>query len=342
MSGPPPPFGYPWHVDVGQNPNINRDPPPPMDGPLPLPSVGVVLNGHGSGPSVVPLGPPPAYPPLHPPHPPHHPHHPHFALPHHPYFAHPPPPAPSSAPAAPPPQEPPFIPGGPPLYQWSPSNPSFPPPPVPGSGVSPLGFGMLGGLAGMPPPFAAGGMPWAMSAGVMPGMTGGMMSGMMSGMPGMIGGLGSMVPGMMGGMGMFPGGMWGPNGFERAPPAIIDGGAGPAPGPQLDPTVKPGGDLAGHTVIQPAETTAFMRIHSQQFPWETAGMPLPMEPLQVDSGWTVNRLITALRLPSKECQGWAVTECLELGNGRWAKGIQFHHGQQQATEQTMGMILDIA
>jgi hypothetical protein len=186
----------------------------------------------------------------------------------------------------------------------------FPPAPNPGAGVSPLpayGYGM-GGMGmgmGMPPPFAAGGMPWANG---------------------------------MGGMGM---GM-GPFGFGRPPLPFIDGasntGVGPLGGAQNDPTVRPGGDLPGHTVVQPAETTSLFRILTNCLPWEHVGMTLQIEPMQFDSGWTINRVIQAMRKPSDDCVGWALTQCYELTQGRWAKGMTYVYGSQQATEMTLGMV----
>lgn len=47
-AGPPPPFGHPWIADVGRNPNINRDPPPPpVDGLIQgaAPAGHILLNG---------------------------------------------------------------------------------------------------------------------------------------------------------------------------------------------------------------------------------------------------------------------------------------------------------
>lgn len=46
--GPPPPYGHTWIADVGHNPNINRDPPPPpIDGLIPghAPSGHILVNG---------------------------------------------------------------------------------------------------------------------------------------------------------------------------------------------------------------------------------------------------------------------------------------------------------
>ncbi|KAF2012119.1 hypothetical protein BU24DRAFT_270151 [Aaosphaeria arxii CBS 175.79] len=317
MAGPPPP-GHQWLVDVSQNPNINHDPlpPPAFEEALQAPPgapVGVIVNGPAPGAAVL-LGNPAAAPPPPAPAPPG------MALP-----IGPPPPYAS----IPIPGHPPLHPnGGPALYTQHPSHPPFPPPPIPGSGISPLNWGS--GYGGFPAPFAGSGLPW--TPGAAPPVLGGV-------------GVGGMYPGGMAGMGMGMGMPYGMGGMGmglpfpfKPPPPIIDGGSGAVPGAQNDATVKPEGDLPGHTVCQPAETTAVYRIHCNWPPWETSGVPLTVEPMQVDSGWTVNRLIGAMRLPDADCQGWAVTECIELGNGRWAKGVQFHHGQQQATEQTLGMV----
>lgn len=186
----------------------------------------------------------------------------------------------------------------------------FPPAPNPGCGVSPLAAGGMGfGYGGIPPPFAAGGMPWAGGMGM--GMTGG---------------------GFMGGFAP---------GFHRPPLPFIEGdggGVGPKPEAQEDPTVRPGGDLPGHTVVQPAETTSIFRILNDVLPWEHQGMTLQVEPMQFDSGWTINRVIAAMRKPNTECQGWGLTVCIELGGGRWAKGMTYVHGSQPATECSLGMV----
>lgn len=168
--------------------------------------------------------------------------------------------------------------------------PGIPPPPPPNSGVSPMPGWGVGGFAGAgaPPPFAPGGMPWAAGAGFGAGF-----------------------------------GAWGLGGMHRPPPPFLEGAIPPPPRPQEDPTVKPGGDLPGHTVVEPAETTSLLRIVTNAYPWEQAGANLTIEPMQFDSGWTLNRVIAALRKPNKECQGWGVTECIEIGGGRWARGMTF-------------------
>jgi hypothetical protein len=193
------------------------------------------------------------------------------------------------------------------------------PHPQPNSGVSPLpggygmggmgmGMGMGGMMGGFPPPFAAGGMPWAGGAGM-----------------------------GMGGMGM---GGFGFPGMHPPPPPFIDGavGLGKAPGDQNDPTVKPGGDLPGHTIVEPAETTSINRILTNAAPWETVGMPFTVEPMQFDAGWTINRVIKAMRKPQTECVGWGATECLELGGGRWARGMTYVYGTHQATESSISAV----
>ena len=211
------------------------------------------------------------------------------------------------------------------------------PAPAPGSGVSPLpggaGFGMGMGMPGMmgmgmgmPGMMGMGGMGMGMG---MPGM------GMMGGIPPPFAGAGlpwagnGMMGGMMGGFG-FPG-------MHPPPPPMIDGalGMGKAPPDQKDPTVKPGGDMPGHTIVEPAETTCINRILTNCAPWETLGMPFTVEPMQFDSGWTIGRMIKAMRKPNDDCIGWGVTECLELGGGRWAKGMTYVFGSHQATENTI-------
>jgi hypothetical protein len=125
----------------------------------------------------------------------------------------------------------------------------------------------------------------------------------------------------------------------RPPPPFLGPETnGPVPPAQTDPTVKPGGDIPGHTVVQPAETTSIMRILTNAYPWEQAGAHLTVEPMQFDSGWTIGRVITAMRKPNKECQGWAITECIELGGGRWARGQTFVFGSHQASDLTLNMI----
>jgi hypothetical protein len=329
MSGPPPPFGQPWFIDVGRNPNINHDPPPPppaapgadhfafpiavpVDGAASGAAVfGIVVNDPAPGAAPmqqqnfaagIPMGPPPPYGAI-------------------------PPPAMMGMP--------PFgmgmMPGA---NMAGGSSHLLPPPPNPGSGVSPvpwggmgmggMGMGGMGGMGmgmgmmnpgmmnpmgmggmgmgmGMPPPFAPGGMPWAGSGGSM---------------------------------------AFGPNGFYKPPPMWIEsgGGVGPEAAAQEDPTTKPGGDLPGHTVVEAGQYTSIIRILTNCLPWETYMAPLRMEPMQFDSGWTLNRVIAQMRKPETDCQGWGVTNCIELGGGRWAKGMTYIHGSAQASEQTLGMI----
>ena len=95
------------------------------------------------------------------------------------------------------------------------------------------------------------------------------------------------------GMGLGMGG-WGMGlgmpGFHVPPPPFVDGPNGArVPPAQEDPTIKPGGDIPGCTVLQPAENVEIRRFITNVYPWETAGAHLHCERLQVDAGWTVGR-----------------------------------------------------
>ncbi|KAF2274866.1 uncharacterized protein EI97DRAFT_91272 [Westerdykella ornata] len=302
----------PLYANIANNPNINLDPPPPPLGVPDPQSEPIHIIGLAAAGPADPAAAPPTFAPA-------------LGILVNGAVAGTTAPAPAAAVVPPPPPYPgmPFPPfglGGPwpmgmgmgmgmpfglPLGM---TPQGFPPAPNPGCGVSPLpGFGYTGGM--IPPPFAAGGMPWAAgaaatAAGFLPGFGG-----------------------------FFPGG--------RPPLPFIDGeggGVGPIPGSQTDPTVRPGGDIPGHTVVQPQETSSIFRILTNCLPWEHAGMQLQIEPMQFDSGWTINRVIKAMRLPHEECQGWGLTKCIELGGGRWAKGMTYVFGSQMATECSLGML----
>ena len=149
-------------VNVANNPNISHErPPPPFDPNAisitedqqqPEQPIGIIVNGTNPG-AAIPLGAPPPYAPF----------------------------TPAMNPMM-----------GMGMAGFGGTPPWMPPAPERNSGVSPLPGWGVGGYAGqIPPPFAAGGMPWM---------------GGMGGMNGMMGGIGGMPMGMgmgpMGGMGM--------------------------------------------------------------------------------------------------------------------------------------------
>ncbi|KAF2007921.1 hypothetical protein P154DRAFT_584316 [Amniculicola lignicola CBS 123094] len=134
-----------------------------------------------------------------------------------------------------------------------------------------------------------------------------------------------------------PGWIWqSPPTFPGAPPphpvpALPNNGLhfGPVPGDQEDPTVYHGGHFNGVTQIQPDSCTIIMLLKNNIPPWLTVMEALDVEIFSVDSHFTVNRLIKSLR-NNGDCDGWAVTECVEVGSGYWAKGQTFVSGTAQA------------
>ena len=182
-----------------------------------------------------------------------------------------------------------------------------------GLGFGGMGYGGLGfpppplGMGGVVPPFAPGNPLWA------------------GGALGM--GMG------MGGLGMYPGfGLFG----ERPPPVVQDSGTnnGPVPPAQPDITVIPGGVPPGVTNVAADEYTIVILIRANIEPWIHGIQPLSCEALNIDSNSSLNRLIQVCR-ENQDCEGWAITECIELGNGYWEKGITFTYGSPTAITGTL-------
>ncbi|ORX95354.1 hypothetical protein BCR34DRAFT_579352 [Clohesyomyces aquaticus] len=142
-----------------------------------------------------------------------------------------------------------------------------------------------------------------------------------------------------------PGGfLWG--GPAPAPPpapAITDAGPlhattfGPIPIAQSTPNALPGGKHPAVTHFFSDSYTILGWLKSDFQPWDRPFAAINMEWIQVDSGWKVDQLIRAMR-ENADCAGWAVTECIEQGNGVWERGTTFVHESVESGQslQTVG------
>ncbi|KAH9861568.1 hypothetical protein J1614_011318 [Plenodomus biglobosus] len=310
MSGPP--FGQPWHVNVGNNPNINREAPPPPIGaappvayeqqpqpqqPAPIygPPIPIGIGGPAFG-----LGAFPAFlPPL--------------GLSMDPTMMG-------------------MMMGNGPLAPIRAGN--F----LPGAHHG-IGFGLHGGagvpfpppppgvVAGVVPAFAPAAPLWTSAGGLafgnVPGGVGGMVPGMVPGMP------------MGMGMGM---GMGGATMHNRAAPMMHDGNLGfPAQPEQSDPTQIAGGIPPGVTLVESAEHSIAIFIKGNVCPWLSPGAQFQVEPMAFSSSTGLNRVIQVLNnnAAPEECENLAVTECIELGNGFFEKGQTFKYNDAVSRVLTM-------
>jgi hypothetical protein len=195
----------------------------------------------------------------------------------------------------------------------------FPPPPP-------------GAIAGIVPPFMSTQPLWnggGLAFGNVPAM------GMGLGM-----GAGVVPGGIMSGMGMGMGmGMMGGNTMHTRPaPMVHDGNMGfPAQPEQQDPTQIAGGIPPGVTMIESAEHTVVVQIKGNVCPWLSPGAQFQVEPLGFGSTTGLNRVIQVLNdhKPSEECENMAITECIELGNGMWEKGQTFKYNDAVSRVLTM-------
>lgn len=321
-----PPFGQPWLANVGNNPNINREPPPPpinagpalqaqhpaaaaaaagaqvvveqqhapiYGPPLPIgiggPAFGIAPPFGGVGIGAFP----PVFPPVGVMNP--------FRMGG--YMG------PSGGPLAPI-RAGNFLPGahhgiG---FGMHANGVPFPPPPP-------------GAIAGAIPPFAPVAPLWA---------GGGLALGNVPAMGGV--GMGGMMPGMM----MAPG-MAGSQHFRPAP-MFHDGIHGhPAQPEQQDVGQIAGGIPAGVMLVESAEHTIFYRITGNICPWLSPGTQLGIEQLAAASTTGLNRLIQICNdgTPADELENCAVTECIELGNGMWEKGQTFKYNDAVSRVLTM-------
>jgi hypothetical protein len=134
-------------------------------------------------------------------------------------------------------------------------------------------------------------------------------------------GMNGMIPGM---------------GFNEPVPGFTNNAQtnGPPPQPQPDITVVSGGVPPGVTNVAAEEYTIVIHIKGMLPPWTTPGQPLHCESLSLDSTTSLNRLIQVCR-ENEDCEGWAITECIELGSGVWEKGITFVYGTPTAITGTL-------
>lgn len=322
-----PPLGQPWMANVGSNPNINREAPPPPIGGAPPPQVPLPATGPAAGGQVsveqqqgpiygdpVPIG-VGGMP---------------FGM------------APAIGLGAFPPmglgmmdplmmggygvggslapiQAGKFLPGayhGIGFGLHATDGMPFPPPPP-------------GAIAGVVPPFAPAAPLWAPGGGLafgnVPAMGGGIMPPMMGGMIGM-------------GMGL---GMGGASMHGRPGPMFIDGNLGfPEQPKQNDPTVIAGGVPRGVTLIESAEHTIVLHIKGNMCPWLSPGAQFQVEALALGSSTGLNRVIQVLNnnASAEDCQNMAMTECIELGNGFWEKGMTFKYDEATSKVLTLGCV----
>lgn len=318
--------GGPWLANVANNPNINREPPPP---PLNAPPAGVphaaagaqvVVEQHQQNPIYSPPIPVgiggPAFGGLPP-----------FGV--------------GVGIGAFPPIYPPFVPAGamdPAFFGMAHGMQGFLAPIrtgnfLPGAHHG-IGFGLHAGggvpfpppppgaIAGVVPPFAPATPLWAgggLAYGNVPAVgVGGVMAG-------------GMMPGMMPNMG---GGAM----HTRPAPMAHDGNMGfPAQPPQQEPTQIAGGIPPGVTLIESAEHTIVIHLKGQVCPWLSPGASFLTEPLAFGSSTGLNRLIQVLNdgKPDDQCENMAITECIELGNGMWEKGQTFKYNDAVSRVLTM-------
>ncbi|KAF2478082.1 uncharacterized protein BDR25DRAFT_365108 [Lindgomyces ingoldianus] len=120
-----------------------------------------------------------------------------------------------------------------------------------------------------------------------------------------------------------------------AAPALPDAGLhshvtfGPIPADQTNPVNLPGGLVSGVSHFFSDSYTILGWLKSGFRPWERNFAVMNIEWIQVDSNWKVDQLIKAMR-ENGDCEGWAVTECMERGNGVWERGTTFVHGSERS------------
>jgi hypothetical protein len=322
-----PPFGHPWPVNVGNNPNINRDPPPlPVGAPIPQapPAPAPAPAAAAAGPAQVVVE--QQY--------------------HNPIYG---PPLPIGI-------APPFSidigafpPVFPPLGIMDPlfvGGAGFMPPPPGGGPLAPIrtgnflpnaqygiGFGLNvqgvpfpppppGAVPGVLPPFAPAAPLWtaAGAAGLAFGNV-----------PAAAGGVVAPVPMVMNAMGAA-------SQHQRPAPLFHDGNHGHHAQPaQADVSQIAGGIPAGVMLVESAEHTIFIRITGNVCPWLSPGASFAVEQLAAASTTGLNRLIQICNdgIPEDELEGTAVTECIELGNGLWEKGQTFRYNDAVSKVLTM-------
>jgi len=320
-----PPLGHPWHANIGNNPNINREPPPPPIGAAPFQAPG---PGAGGGdPQVI------------------------VEQQHAPIYG-PPLPIGIGGPAPPafglgafPPFVAPLGIGMDPymMSMMGMQGMGGPLAPIRAGNFLPgahhgIGFG-LHGAAGMPipppppgaiagvvPPFAPAVPLWApggaLGFGNVPVVGGGVMA------PAMVG------VGVGVGMGMGAGAPM----HHRPAPMLHDGNLGfPAQPEQGDATQIAGGIPAGVTLVESAEHTIVIFIKGNVCPWLSPGAQFQVEPMAFGSGTGLNRLMQVLNnnAAAEECENLAVTECIELGNGFFEKGQTFKYNDAVSRVLTM-------
>ncbi|OCK83726.1 hypothetical protein K432DRAFT_379272 [Lepidopterella palustris CBS 459.81] len=94
----------------------------------------------------------------------------------------------------------------------------------------------------------------------------------------------------------------------------------PASPGQYDPLQLPGGLHSGVNLLYGPEYTVIKRITGNKPPWEQASnFNFEFNDLKADCNWNIRQLINALR-PNEDNAGWAVTQVLEMGHGKFIKG----------------------
>ncbi|KAF2088531.1 hypothetical protein K490DRAFT_55940 [Saccharata proteae CBS 121410] len=80
----------------------------------------------------------------------------------------------------------------------------------------------------------------------------------------------------------------------------------------------PGGLTVGHTFLYNSHYTSLHIITTPDAkPWDTPGADFSFSIFKADCDWSVAKLLDRLGKKADEC---VVTECVELGQGKWVKG----------------------
>ncbi|KAF2807688.1 uncharacterized protein BDZ99DRAFT_62698 [Mytilinidion resinicola] len=93
----------------------------------------------------------------------------------------------------------------------------------------------------------------------------------------------------------------------------------------------PGGRQPGYNILFSKEYCSIHVFVMDNPPWadDANTNQAEVQKFHADCNWNVKQLMEALR-PGQDCSAWAITEVVEKGDGKWARGSTFVYTSERA------------
>ncbi|KAF2495054.1 hypothetical protein BU16DRAFT_526950 [Lophium mytilinum] len=127
-----------------------------------------------------------------------------------------------------------------------------------------------------------------------------------------------------------------PHGGHIPPPWVNHNLGGPAPiipnEPQEGSNIHfPGGRMPGYNILFSKEYCCVNMFIMDTPPWDEDAKTdrAETQKYHVDCNWNMKQVMDRLR-SGQDCAAWAITEVVEKGDGKWARGSTFVYTSERA------------